>query len=167
MHLVTWDDIGTYPPKDMIEALGWCKGGNGYAFLHKGEVVAAGSRGTLVPIPPEEWGDWKEDLTTLIQRGVCLCDRPRIVLLEKELEEGQCMPHAPKPRVLLPYGRFDTKKNEFTDLKGVQEIWNGPPPPWCMQVVQVLSDPHNQGWIHLKEEEINTLWKREHVSTTL
>jgi hypothetical protein len=161
MHLVEWHDIGSYVPRDMIPALGWCKGGNCYAFLHEGKIVEAGREGTLHEIGEDLWQDeWREDPKTLIQRGVCLCNRPRIALLDEVLEEDQYMPHAPKPRVLVPFGRFNPESCEFVGLEGVQEIWNGPPPPWCKQVVQVLSSPQNKGWIHLKKNEMTTLWSR-------
>lgn len=161
MHLVDWYDIGMYPPRGMIPALGWCKSKNLYAFLHEGKIVEAGREGTLHEIKEELWQEeWKDAPLTLLQLGACLCDRPRIALLAEELKEGQYMPRGPRPKVLLPYGAFDATKNEFVGLDGEQAIWNGPPPPWCVHVIQVLSSPQNKGWIHLKENELTTLWKR-------
>jgi hypothetical protein len=65
-HVVEWKDIGGVAPKDMVPALGWCKGGHLFAFKHEGKIVATGrgvdGKGLFIPIERELWQeDWSED----------------------------------------------------------------------------------------------------------
>lgn len=65
-HLVEWADIGGEAPKNMTPALGWCKGGNLFAFKHDGKIVSTGrdeqGHSTFIPVDPELWQeDWHED----------------------------------------------------------------------------------------------------------
>jgi hypothetical protein len=168
MHLVGWKDVGGYIPKDMIPALGWCKGGNTYAFLHEGKIVEAGRQGTLHEIPQDKWQDeWKERPITLVEKGAAIDQRRGMVncyiaLLPEPTEKKVWgVPRKPKPVVTLPLGHFDTDTKEFVKLTGALSLWNGPPPPWCKQVVQVYQTDSMGGWIHVKDKELTELWRRE------
>lgn len=163
MHLVEWDDIGQMVPRDLIPALGWCKGGNLYAFLHEGKIVEAGRDGTLHEIDEELWQDeWKEKQVTLIEKGACIPLRNfYIALLESKTKSKTWgTPRTPKPRVTLPVGCFEPDAGEFVRLEGALSMWNGPPPPWCQQVVQVYQNKTSGGWIHVQDDELTILWER-------
>lgn len=162
MHLVTWEDIGRYIPQGLIPALGWCKEGKMYCLLHEGMIVTAAGQGSLHPVPEDVWQDeWKHKPITLIEKGACVAKKNYyIALLDTPTEKGEYRPRGPKPRVTLPYGRFDVEKKEFEGLTGAVSMWNGPPPPWCKQVVQVYQSKTTGGWIHLKDEEVTELWRR-------
>ena len=65
-----------------------------------------------------------------------------------------------QPRVTLPNREWGTKvasDGSIYGILGAAEIWNGPPPPWCVEIVEVRS-PH--GWPEVAPEEKTTLWKR-------
>jgi len=159
MHLVEWDDIGQKIPKDMIPALGWKYGGNGYCFLHNGIVVQAGGRGSLSPVPPSEWGSWRGDLLTLVQKGQQFMVNHYLALMSEVMSVKEpCVPRKEKPVVTLPVGCFDTEKGKFFGLTGAVSMWNGVPPPWCKQVVEVKCA---SGWIHVREEHYKVLWERQ------
>jgi len=64
-HHVTLE-CGEKPPRDMVPALGFCRGGNGYAFDYKGTpclITAAAKCGMdagFTPVSPDEIPDeWK------------------------------------------------------------------------------------------------------------
>lgn len=163
MHLVQWDDIGRVCPKDMIPALGWGASGNGYYCLHGGKVVEAGGSGSLHEVPEEQWGSWKEDMRTLVERGGTIpMINHYIALLEEPTKKVG--PRSPGPRVTLPVGDWNSKIREFGGIEGIEgaaRIWNGPPPPWCQQVVLVRQNRSLGGWIHVKDDEIEILWERD------
>lgn len=166
IHLVEWNDIGGYVPKDMIPALGWTNDGNTYCVLHEGEVMGYGSGGSLHPIHPDKWGSpWKEDLKTLIERGAAITTpgpyNAYVALMEEPTRKGDYRPQSPRPRVTLPLGCFHTEAQEFRGLVGALSIWNGKPPPWCKQVVQVYQTGDFGGWVHVKDDELMVLWDRQ------
>lgn len=166
IHLVTWDDIGRVIPKDMIPALGWGADGNGYYCLHKGEVVEYGSGGSLHPVSPEKWGSWKDDIRTLIERGATIPMKNHYIALLEEPTK-KVGPRSPKPRVTLPVGCWNAESQEFEDFEGRGGnigLWRGKPPPWCVQVVQVRQNKSSGGWIHVRDDEITIVWRRNEVS---
>lgn len=165
MHLVAWNDIGGYVPRDMIPALGWGADGNNYHYLYEGQPMLAARNGALRPAPKENWGPWKDDMRTLIERGAAVSTpggyNAYVALLEEPTgKEVWGKARTPKPRVTLPLGCFHTEANEFRGLIGALSIWNGPPPPWCKQVVQVYQTTCFGGWIHVKDKELMILWEK-------
>lgn len=158
MHLVSWDDIGRQVPKDMIPALGW-NDPNTYVFKHEGDVVIAGSSGTLSVLRSELIRDeWKNpnDRLTLIQKGAQCMEKNYIALMEEPMPVvSPYTARRDKPRVTLPVGSFNKEKSVFQKLEGPLSMWNGPIPRWCKQVVEVDCE----GWIHVREEHVNVLWE--------
>ena len=161
MHLVTWDDIGQQIPKGMIPALGWNDDGNSYVFLHDGKLVLAARRGNLVELAPHaarpEWRE-PEGRITLIQRGVQYMVNHYIALMPEKMQPKTWgVARKEKPYVDLPVGCWNAEKGEFEGLRGAVSMWNGPPPPWCVQVIEVKCP---DGWIHVGEEHYKVLWER-------
>jgi hypothetical protein len=159
MHLVEWKDIGEKIPKDMIPALGW-NDGNLYVFLHEGRVAVAGTQGTLAYLKEEAIREeWKNPAgrLTLIQRGAHLMVNHYIALMPEKMQPkawGQARKE--KPRVTLPVGCFNKERGEFEGLTGAVSIWNGPPPLWCVQVLEVKCP---DSWIHVDKEHYQVLWE--------
>ena len=163
MHLVRWKDIGGQLPKDMIPALGWSCDGNRYVFLHESQIVVAGSSGTVIPLEKSFWNEsWFLSGSlpvTLLQKGVLTMVNHYIGMLSTVLLHKQkYKPREETMKVTLPVGHFHSKSAEFFGMTGALSLWNGPPPPWCQQVVEVKS-PH--GWAHVGDDEVVSLWTRE------
>jgi hypothetical protein len=160
MHLVDWADIGQQIPKDMIPALGW-NDPNTYVFSHEGKVVITGGQGNLITLNEhairEEWRD-PAGRITLIQKGAHFMVNHYIALMSEKMrtKEKWCA-RKEKPVVTLPVGCFNKEKGEFEGLTGAVSLWNGVPPPWCVQVIEVKCP---SGWIHIDEEHYQVLWER-------
>jgi hypothetical protein len=168
MHYVKWADLYQNLPKGIIPAVGWAKGGNNYVFLHEGKLVLACGRGELEPLPEDLWLDeWKKEVPlTLLQRGAdlinpqpgSLMNHYVAMLKEPELAPrvwGKSRPE--RPVVTLPVKCFDKEKGEFVGSEGATSLWNGPPPPWCLQVVEVKS---THSFACSMEDEVTVLWRR-------
>jgi len=172
MHLVSWEDLDGKIPKDMIPALGWNKDGNTYCFFKDGQVWSAGSGGTLLTFPTDQWKSEWFDIPHPMQYRYSI---PRPLTLIERGAQYTCsgdinmynwyyglLDSSGEPRVTLPanpkWGVSVDKNGRVTGESGAAEIWNGDPKPWCTEIVEVKS---KSGWRNVKDDEKTTIWKRE------
>jgi len=160
MHLVEWEDIGEKLPQDIIPAYGWSKDGNTYAYnpcvargyesFPPGIYQLGGGLG-FIQIDKDNWRDeWENNPLTLIQKGAHFMYNWYYALVDRNGEPAVTLPNPSKSNIKIEDGII-------SGLEGGSGIWNGPPPLWCVKIVEVKS---KEGWRYVKDEEKTTIWER-------